>query len=307
MIVSLPFTAALRTGLHRTTRSRGPILLLYVVNVAAALPFALALRSILADGAAASLALAPFGDGFDAGLAGDFLRNGGRPIFGLLAAAGPAALLLLAVNAVLSGGILASVRDGDSPATLAVFLHACGTYAGRLLRLLVVGLAGGIIVFAALYAAGIALLDLLTRDASGEDVVLQTGAGVWTGILLVLWIGYACVEYARADLVVHDRTSIFRALREGAGFVLLHPLRASLPYMSALLVLACAGGIYWAVESALPSAGPFSIALLFLFQQFFMVSRMVVRFLLGATVAASVNGEHSLDSYFPGWEIDTAE
>ncbi len=129
----------------------------------------------------------------------------------------------LLVWSFLAGGILDRYAR-RRPLGAAGFFGACGTYAGRLLRLGALALAAYYVLFAhvhrwlfdeGLYAAW-------TRDLTVERQAFALRALLYAVFFALVTLVNLVVDYARVRLVVEDRRSAVFALAAGARFVRRH-------------------------------------------------------------------------------------
>jgi len=314
------FPAILR-GLRTLAGAPRLLLGLWLINLAFALPAALALGQILEAALEPSLFEEGMARGFDADWYADFevaLRGeegtlastftpsvvGAGPIWdnleawwsGRLFTESPALLvgiggLYALLWTFLYGGILARLGDPEAPRGFVPFLAASGRTFGRFVLL---ALASG-----ALYALVYALargyygwLEEATRDVTRERTVLAAVlAGAVVTVLLMHGVRML-FDYARIAIVLGDRgqdpgerllphRALWRALR----FILRHPLRTGGVYACyGILSLAVLALYAWLAPGA-GQASWLTVILAFLLSQLYLTARLALRLgLLGAEV-----------------------
>jgi hypothetical protein len=314
---------ALVAGLRAAARNRGLAGLLLVVNLGLAAVLAVPLAGALEEGLAHRDAAQNMLTGFDyawwsawserqTGAAGDFgpeilgagfaFRNlelllGGQLPARLFAAA-PAArdagvdgvvlalgVLYLVVQAFLAGGLLGVLRAPSAGWTVRGLAHGSGFYFGRMARLLVLTLALDGVVFA-LHAPFARFAEARAREAVSETTALAWLFGHRALLLLALLAVHLLAGYAKAIVVVEERSSALLALVSAAGFCLRNLGRAALHYAAVLLLgLALLAAWTW-LDGHVPVSGYRTQVLWLALAQGFVWLRLFLRLgLLGGQVA----------------------
>ena len=283
---------ALREGLRAAGRNWGLTLLLLGLNLGAAaalaLPLAGLLEADLAQRDAAQNTLTGFDYGWwtewserQSGLAKDFgpelfgvgfvFRNlelllGGQLPAGLFVSkATPAAadvdpLILvlgagyLVMQTFLAGGLLGVLRAPESGWTVRGLLHGSGFYFGRMFRLLLVVLAVDSLIFA-LNIPFAAWVDGRAREAVSENTAVALVFGRHALLLLALLSVHLLAGYAKAIIVVEERSSALLALVSSLGFCL-RQLGRTAGHYAAVAGLALLLAAAWALlDAAWPVSG----------------------------------------------------
>ena len=187
----------------------------------------------------------------------------------------------LVLQTFLAGGVIATLRGARGAWTLRGLLHGSGFYFGRLLRL-------GLLVL---------LLDFLLfllnapvarwADHRAREAVSEATATVWLLgrhallLLAILWINMVS-GYAKAIVVLEDRSSAALALASALSFALARPLRAFAHYLS-IAALGVGLLLLWhALDSRLSPAGYGSQMVTLVLAQGLMAGRIALRLALWA-------------------------
>lgn len=314
---------ALRDGLAAARRNWGLTLLLLGLNLGTAAALALPLAGMLEEGLAQRDAAHNMLHGFDyswwtawherqEGFAKDF----GPELFGvgfvfrnlelLLAGQLPAGLfahgsaardavvdpLVLALGAAylvlqtfLAGGLLGVLRAPESGWTVRGLLHGSGFYFGRMFRLMAVVLALDGFVFT-LNAPFAAWVDGLAREAVSENTAVVLLFGRHALLLLALLAVHLLGGYAKAILVVEERSSALLAFVSSLGFCLRH-LGRTVGHYATLAVLALLLAAAWAAADGAWAVSGYRTQLLsLLLAQLLVGGRIFLRLaLMGGQVA----------------------
>ena len=287
---------AFRTGLSRALRYWWVLLILFVVNLASALPLAVLPALGLAAEFGHRPAIRQAADGVDAWLiietlmaplSGSALRplptspargggdGGGWPelthrlqqatLLGLVTAA-MLPLLAWLPAAFLNGGLLLIYADAPQPFRWRRFLWGCWHWFGA---------------FLLLGAAQVVTSSVLFVPVAGAAMGAVAAAGGWLtwvvvpllALIAVLWL--ALMECTRIVAVVGETRYVVRAFGEAARFIFRRPLPVAGLYGLALLLLALLHALYhWGLMPHLPLDW---WPLVLLVQQTFILARLWAR------------------------------
>lgn len=163
-------------------------------------------------------------------------------------------VVYLVAQTFLAGGLLGVLRTPSAGWTLRGLLHGSGFYFGRLSRLLLLTLACDGVVFAlhaplARFAVGRA------REAVSESTALAWLFGHHALLLAALLAVHLVAGYAKAIVVVEERSSAVLAFVSAAGFCLRNLGRAVLHFTAVLLLgLALVAAWTW-LDGHVPVSG----------------------------------------------------
>jgi hypothetical protein len=292
---------ALQKGYQCSINARIGVGIVYAAGLLLVLPFAYALRAILAAAAGASMEHGVLLSGFDFSMIFDLARVQRGALGALYDAAAGAGLAYLAVTVFLSGGILVTVRQDGLAVTAADFFAGAATYCGRFFRLAAIVYGAGVLVAIPLLLAAFALLGLWEAGAQTEipeTIVL----GLRLLCLLFVLVPVTMVfDYARIDTVMTDGTAMRRSAWRGLRFVYRRFGRAIKLQLILLLLLVLLAAVYLAlVELVGTSSTPALIATVFL-QQLFIVQRIGLRILGFAAESALYRELNPEGGGIPGW------
>jgi hypothetical protein len=316
-------SGALAAGLRAAARNRGLAVFLLAVNLGLAAVLAVPLASALEEGLAHRDAAQNMLTGFDYGWwsawserqtgagadfgpeilgAGFVFRNlelllggqlparlfatapasGGARVDGVILAIGA---LYLVVQTFLAGGLLGVLRAPAAGWTVRGLLHGSGFYCGRMFRLLVLTLLVDAAVFA-LHAPFARFAVSRAREAVSENTALAWLFGHHALLLLALLAVHLLAGYAKAIVVVEERSSAVLAMVSSAGFCLRNAGRAGLHY-AAVLVLGLALVAAWTwLDASVPVSGYRTQLVWLALAQGFVGLRLFLRLaLLGGQVA----------------------
>lgn len=160
----------------------------------------------------------------------------------------------LVLHWVLAGGVLATLRGMREGFTWRGFAHACGHYAGPLVRVgLVVLCADGLLFL--LNAPFAAWADERAHEAVDERAALAWALGRHALLLAALLGVHLVSGYAKAIVVLEERRSALLALVSAKAFLIRHPAAVLGHFVAVLATGAAALTLLLAVHTALPVTG----------------------------------------------------
>ncbi len=270
-----------RSACTRALTSPGLVLTLYLVNLLLAFPAFYLSHSVLRSALGNSLAGEALLRGFDYTVWSDLARAHGIALAAVFLSAVPLAILGIAAQTFLAGGIL-DLLTRQKPFSPSSFFQACGSYLGRFLRIwaltAIVLVAVGLIFLTALSAA-LAMAD--ARPDSDRAAAVVTGISLALLALVLLPVLMAS-DYARVDTVAEGRRSSWKALGRGFAFLAHNPGSTLGLHLLLLLLLVISGAVYLLVEGLTEMDSPLTILLVVLLQQSFMVVRAAIRIAFSA-------------------------
>ncbi|MET0553373.1 MAG: hypothetical protein ABW221_10070 [Vicinamibacteria bacterium] len=318
----LSAAGALAAGLRAAARNWGLAAFLLALNLGLAAVLAVPLAGALEEGFAHRDAAQNMLTGFDygwwtawserqTGAAADFgpeilgagfvfrnlelLLGGQLParLFAPAAAAGPrvdgvilaVGVLYLVVQTFLAGGLLGVLRTPSAGWTVRGLLHGSGFYAGRMFRLLALTLLVDGLVFA-LHAPFARFAVNRAREAVSENTALVWLFGHHALLLLALLAVHLLAGYAKAIVVVEERSSAVLAMLSALGFCGRNPGRTILHSAAVLLIGIALVAAWTGLDGLVPVSGYRTQLLWLVLAQGFVGLRLFLRVsLLGGQVA----------------------
>jgi len=212
--------SSFRQGLSITRRSGSSVWVLFLANLtlaaAAAFPIYQGMQSFTGH----SLMGRELARGFSVDWLTDFIFNNpgafDRYATGIVAMG----LVSLALNSILAGGVLAHFKSPDVNYSLGDFFRHAGHYAGRLVRLLVIGLICYGVVMELLSENVSRLVDHWTGNWADDRSAFCVHLAI--ALLALLGLGFVnlVMDYARVRLVLEEGTGAVQAFLTGLGFSL---------------------------------------------------------------------------------------
>jgi hypothetical protein len=208
-----------------------------------------------------------------------FRTPGQKPAAGALPAILALGAAYLALQAVLAGGLLATLRGPRGGFTWRGFAHACGHYAGPLARLSLLLLASVAVVFL-LNRPFSAWVDERAHEALSERSALAWALGRHLVLLLALLLVHLVGGYAKAVVVLEERRSAALAALSALAFVARNKA-AALGHLAAIGVLGLGSlAAFVALDAGLSVSGYRSQLLALALMQGFVLLRIGLRLAL---------------------------
>jgi hypothetical protein len=275
---------AIANGLGTTVRKPLVLAVLYAVNVvfsaAAAVPFLTIAQAELGHSLLGS-SVRPA----DLMWLGETALKYGGALPALLAGLLVAAVLYLALQVFLNGGIFGRLLDREGKATLAAFTGDCGRYFGRFTRIFLVSLVFLFLTFGIALELVSALIGPAMKSAPTEWLPLILSNAHFLIALLLLSIVHMVVDYTRIAVVADDERRVLKALRHALIFLKRRFFRAWALYL--LIVGAALAGtiVLSAVLGPLGGPGTAPVVAAFAVMQIYIIFRLLIRMLFVAAQA----------------------
>lgn len=188
-------------------------------------------------------------------------------------------LVYLLVQTYLAGGILSTLRGAQGTWTVRGLLHGAGFYFGRLVRVALVALCAAWLVFA-LNAPFARWVDARARESVSETTAMAWLIGRHALLLLALFFVSLVSGYAKAIVVVEERSSALLAFVSALSFCLRNFLRTFGHYVL-IVVLGVALLAAWRlVDGAYTTTGYKTQLVTFALFQLFVLARLALRVML---------------------------
>ena len=265
---------SLRQGFTEAARHYRITLILYAANLAAAAFLALPMAALIDESLGRSVNGQDLAFNFRFEAIVDFLFANRAALETQNRVLGFGALLFAVLAALLTGGVIDTLKSPPRSPLLPRFLGGCGRFAFRYLRLipyLAVALWGVSLVNTALDR----LIVLLFDQSDHEIAAFWAMRGAQGLILVLLLLLAATFDLARILTAFENRTHMVGALLTSAGFVARHA--ASILALYATLMVLSLGLFVPYVLAGHAILPPGSIVLLLLAQQLVMLLRHFLR------------------------------
>lgn len=268
-------------GVQQMWRNKRLVLIYYLVNFLFGLMLMLPFRSLLRNFAGRSLLADELASRLDMDFLFEFIKNYQESFAPALVLLAMVILSYGAVRLFLSGGTLAVFANDHSVAS-SLFWSDASRYFGRFIRLLLWSfLIGGILLCLLLLWSAIQRL-LFGRDP--YQYITYYGNWLNAGLRHIGLIIYLMViDYSRIYVVQTDERRMRAALWRGLKFVVRNFWRALGLALCLYLVGLAALGISYLIARQLQSPASAIILLLFIWQQLYMVWRMLLQLVLFAS------------------------
>jgi hypothetical protein len=279
--------AAIRQGLSTARRVRSVVWPLFLINLGLAALATLPIYQRILSFTGHRLVSQELARAFSYNWLTDFSFNNPNVLDRYGTFIGFGGVLAILVNSVLAGGVLPRFRAPEQRSSLGCFIQDSARYAGRLLRLMVIGLICYWLVFKLLNQKLGDAVSRWTRDSMDDRTVFFARLVVTALVLLGLVFVNLVMDYARVKLVLEDRRSAVEAFLASLGFSLGRLRKAATVYAFSSLCGLALLGIYrlvvpWhLINAPATSAGTWlaqnhdslMLVLLFVIQQAVMFGR----------------------------------
>jgi hypothetical protein len=298
----MAFMRAFVTGVRRANSALRLVLLLYAVNLLLAVPIALGFRSTVAVAFGHSTSPESLIRGFDYTVVQDFMDHHGREIESLFRQLVGFAFVSMLLSTFLAGGTLSTLRDQNGGFSAETFFRDCGKYFARFFRLfLIFGIL--LILLAVVLSAGLgAALTQMIDNADSEVGAFAAFIGVGLAFVLPVMLLMMAADYAKIITVTNDARSVTGAARDAFRFILKNFFSAVGLQLTLLVLLFLLVAAYWGIEGFIGMTSPLSIAVVFLIQQLFMISRMWIRVTFFSGEMMLYEAQKPQPVRFVGWD-----
>ncbi len=212
--------SAIRQGLHLAGRASAGVWALFLANLAlAAIATEPVYHGILSF-SGHSLAARMLATGFSPDWLTDFSFNGAGALDRYARWIAAVGLLSIPVDAVLAGGVLARFQEADRGHKSSGYFRDCGRYAGRLLRLMLVGLILYWLVLRLLHQSLGGIINRWTADWLDDRTVFAANLGLGALVILGLVFVNLVMDYAQVRLVMDDESSAIASFLGSLGLTL---------------------------------------------------------------------------------------
>jgi len=186
------------------------------------------------------------------------------------------AALYLIVQVLLLGGILGVFRAPRGGWTVRGLAHGAGFYAGRMLRVSLISLAGAFLVFS-LNVRVAAWADDLAREVVSERTALALLLGRPALLLAALLLVHMVASYARVILVVEERKSALLGVVSSLGFCARNFFAAVGQYVVLFVVGLVLLGLWGAIDVRLAVTGWRSQLVALVLMELLIAGRIAMR------------------------------
>jgi len=267
---------AIRAGLRTAAANPWMVWIFFAANLLLAAAVAAPMHTAISDNLGNSSAGYGLVSGFSAAWLSEFqLLNAGF-LKGFSIAIVYAAIVFLVLNTALSAGAFEVFYRGAG-ATAHAFGRGMGRFSGRFLRLAALASFFYFVVFWFFNHLIAHLFEAPFEDGVREVWPFYLNWVRWALFFLCVIAVNALVDYAKADLVVDDHSSILAALGHAAGFLWRNLGRVFRVYLALALLSGFAIFAYAAFARFFPQHSPLTIFVWFLVAQALLWARWMLR------------------------------
>ena len=188
-------------------------------------------------------------------------------------------LVYLLVQTYLAGGVLSTLRGAQGAWTVRGLLHGAGFYFGRLFRVALTALFAAWIVFH-LNAPLARWVDVRARESVSETSAMAWLFGRHALLLLALFFVSLVSGYAKAIVVVEERSSALLAFLSALTFCARNPLRTFGHYLAVALLGVALVTVWRVLDGAYVTTGYKTQLLTFALFQAVVLARVSLRVML---------------------------
>ena len=267
---------AIRAGLRAAARNPWMVWLFFAANLLLAAAVAAPMHTTISDYLGKSAAGHDLVTGFSAAFLSEFQLLNAAFLKGFSIAIVYAAIVFLVLNTALSAGAFEVFYRGAG-ATAHAFGRGMGRYSGRFFRVAAIASFLYFIVFWFFNHLVAHIVDQVFGGGVREVWVFYMDWVRWALFFLCVIAVNALVDYAKADLVADDHSSVLAALGHAGGFMWRNLGRVFRVYLALALLSGLAIVVYAAFARFFPQHSPLTIFVWFLVAQALLWLRWMLR------------------------------
>jgi hypothetical protein len=267
---------AIRAGLRSAARNPWMVWIFFGANLLLAAALAAPMHAALADYLGSSARGQELVAGFSAQWLAEFQFLNAGFLKGFANVVVYVAIVFLVLNTALSAGAFEVFYRGTG-ATAHAFGRGMGRFSGRFFRLMVIATAFYFVVFWFFHYVVAKGVMWPFEGGVHEAPAFYLNWVRWLLFFFSVGAVNALVDYAKADLVADDHSSVLAALGHAAGFVLRRFWRVMAIYLALALLSGLAVFAYAAFARFFPQNSALTIFLWFLVAQLFLWLRWLLR------------------------------
>lgn len=269
--------SAYSKGLGHAVRYPRMLLIIYAVNLIISLLVALPMKDVLNQTAGNSMMLSNLVKTYDSAALSDVTQAADMALSALRSQVLWAGVIYLLINIFFTGGILQTVANQNF--TVGTFFSGCGR---NFFKFFLLGL-----IFLLVHLFFIAIVSLPTgfilkalsqRPDFNELVVYKTLAIAFGVYLFFLGYVFMANDYSKSFLILKNSSNIVKAYSKGFRYVNRHFTKAYLLLLFLIVAPLAFFALYFYVDVKVTAISKFVIYLSFALMQFFIMSRIWVRF-----------------------------
>ena len=264
---------ALKSGVIRSFKSWKGILVVWLVTLIMAAMVALPLMGAFESGLGSSMITERLTDGIDIEVFSDF-EGFGRIVASLGTGLFVIVIVYFLVNAFLTGGLFAGVRETNVSLSFSSFWRASAANFGPFMCILLIMNLLIILLFLIVFKVPFSVLNSGIQE---EMKAIKTGLVIFSFFLLLFTIMIPVTDYARAWQVTQEKNRCLRAI----GFGFSRTFRTFFSsWMLIIIVLIVQLLYWWLVMKVLPGMKPSTgegIILFFILSQVMFIIKILLK------------------------------
>jgi len=271
--------SAYSKGFGHAIRYPRMLLIIYAVNLIISLLVALPMKDVLNHTAGNSMMLTNLVKTYDSAALSDVTQASDMALSALRSQVLWAGFIYLLINIFFTGGILQTVSNRTF--TVGTFFSGCGRNFFRFFFLGLVFLAVHAFFFALVAIPTGFVLKAMSQNPNFNELVVYKVLTV-AGAVYLFFLAYVFManDYSKSFLVYRNSSNVVKAYSQGFRFVNRHFTKT---YLLLLFLIAAPVAfvlLYFYVDVKVTAVSRFVIYLSFALMQFFVISRIWVRFWL---------------------------